>query len=65
MNNSKHFVTGQSLSGSDPVYILFQCRDYMSEADCIACFNNASVQVRNCSNSAIGARVVYDGCFLR
>ncbi|KAJ6735260.1 PROMASTIGOTE SURFACE ANTIGEN PROTEIN PSA [Salix purpurea] len=64
MNSSKHFATEQSLSGSDSVYAMFQCRDYMSEADCIACFSAASAQIRNCS-VANGARVVYDGCFLR
>ncbi|KAF9664176.1 hypothetical protein SADUNF_Sadunf17G0129000 [Salix dunnii] len=64
MNSSKHFATKQSLSGSDSVYAMFQCRDYMSAADCIACFSAASTQIRNCS-VANGARVVYDGCFLR
>jgi len=64
MNSSKKFVTEQSLSGPDSVYAMFQCRDYMSAADCIACFSAASTQIRNCS-VANGARVVYDGCFLR
>nr|TKS15556.1 hypothetical protein D5086_0000032510 [Populus alba] len=64
MNSSKKFVTEQSLSGPDSVYAMFQCRDYMSAADCIACFSAASTQIRNCS-LANGARVVYDGCFLR
>ncbi|KAJ6861645.1 hypothetical protein NC651_037652 [Populus alba x Populus x berolinensis] len=64
MNSSKHFATEESLSGSDPVYVMFQCRDYMSEDECIACFSAASTQIRNCS-LANGARVVYDGCFLR
>ncbi|KAJ6735259.1 CYSTEINE-RICH RLK (RECEPTOR-LIKE KINASE) PROTEIN [Salix purpurea] len=36
----------------------------MSAADFIACFSAASAQIRNCS-VANGARVVYDGCFLR
>ncbi|KAJ6960717.1 cysteine-rich receptor-like protein kinase 42 [Populus alba x Populus x berolinensis] len=62
MNRSKKFVTEQSLSGPDSVYAMFQCRDYMSAADCIACFSAASTQIRNCS-VANGARVVYDGCF--
>ncbi|KAL9344085.1 hypothetical protein Peur_064516 [Populus x canadensis] len=64
MNSGKKFVTEQSLSGPDSVYAMFQCRDYMSAADCIACFSAASTQIRNCS-VANGARVVYDGCFLR
>ena len=59
------FVTAEQLSGADPVYIMLQCRDYMSAADCSACFRKASSQIRNCSRSANGARVVFDGCFLR
>ncbi|KAJ4844691.1 hypothetical protein Tsubulata_020666 [Turnera subulata] len=64
ISNGKHFVTTEQLSGSDPVYVMLQCRDYMSAAECRACFDAASVQIRNCS-VALGARVVYDGCFLR
>ncbi|KAJ8752222.1 hypothetical protein K2173_003830 [Erythroxylum novogranatense] len=63
LNNST-FATHQQIIGSDPVYGMVQCRDYMSTADCVACFSAASVRIRNCS-SANGGRVVYDGCFLR
>ncbi|CAN1160780.1 Cysteine-rich receptor-like protein kinase 42 [Linum perenne] len=59
------FVTAERLSGADPVYAMLQCRDYMSAADCAACFRTASRQIRNCSAVANGARVVFDGCFLR
>ncbi|KAK7305607.1 hypothetical protein VNO77_43513 [Canavalia gladiata] len=64
-NQSKHFATAQEARGSDPVYALFQCRNYLSNADCTACFNVAATQIRNCSAGANGARVIYDGCFLR
>ncbi|KAJ7960004.1 Cysteine-rich receptor-like protein kinase [Quillaja saponaria] len=36
----------------------------MSTADCVACFTVAASQIRNCSTGN-GARVIYDGCFLR
>ncbi|KAL5537505.1 hypothetical protein UlMin_045602 [Ulmus minor] len=61
---NKHFATAQQARGSDPVYALAQCRDYLSTADCVACFAAAAAQIRNCS-SANGARVIFDGCFLR
>ena len=63
-NQSKHFATAQSTRGSDPVYAMFQCRNYLSTADCASCFATATAQIGNCS-SANGARDVYDGCFLR
>ncbi|KAL6285094.1 hypothetical protein ACE6H2_009484 [Prunus campanulata] len=62
--NSTHFATAQQARGSDPVYAMVQCRNYLSAADCAACFAAAVSQIRNCS-AANGARVIYDGCFLR
>ncbi|KAH1226301.1 Cysteine-rich receptor-like protein kinase 3 [Glycine max] len=64
-NQSKHFATAQKARGADPVYAMFQCRNYLSTADCAACFVVAAAQIRNCSVGANGARVIYDGCFLR
>ncbi|KAG5146575.1 hypothetical protein JHK84_032118 [Glycine max] len=64
-NQSKHFATAQEARGADPVYAMFQCRNYLSTADCAACFVVAAAQIRNCSAGANGARVIYDGCFLR
>ncbi|XP_058185404.1 cysteine-rich receptor-like protein kinase 2 isoform X2 [Rhododendron vialii] len=58
------FATGQLAKGSDPVYAMAQCRDYLSTTDCVACFDVAVVLIRNCTG-ANGARVIYDGCFLR
>ncbi|KAL6285098.1 hypothetical protein ACE6H2_009488 [Prunus campanulata] len=63
-NNSTHFATAQQARGSAPVYAMVQCRNYLSTADCAACFATAASQIRNCS-AANGARVIYDGCFLR
>ncbi|CAN1851056.1 Cysteine-rich receptor-like protein kinase 42 [Linum perenne] len=59
------FVTAERRTGTDPVSVMLQCRDYMSATDCAACFRAASQQIRNCSAAAIGARIVFDGCFLR
>ncbi|XP_015879272.3 cold-responsive protein kinase 1-like [Ziziphus jujuba] len=51
-----------------PVYAMVQCRNYMSTNDCLACYRVAQAQIRNCSaptGPANGARVIYEGCFLR
>ncbi|KAM7460849.1 hypothetical protein LguiA_028970 [Lonicera macranthoides] len=59
------FATAQRARSSVPVYVLAQCRDYLSTANCLACFDASVRQIeRNCS-AANGARVIYDGCFLR
>ncbi|PNX58587.1 cysteine-rich receptor-like protein kinase 2-like protein, partial [Trifolium pratense] len=63
-NENKHFATAQSARGADPVFALFQCRNYLSNSDCSACFAVAAAQIRNCSAGCNGARVIYDGCFL-
>ncbi|BAT88159.1 hypothetical protein LR48_Vigan09g144200 [Vigna angularis] len=64
-NQRKHFATAQATAGTDPVYAMFQCRNYLSDTDCAACLSAAVTKIRNCSAGANGARVVYDGCFLR
>ncbi|XP_039052454.1 cold-responsive protein kinase 1-like [Hibiscus syriacus] len=64
LENGMYFAVAQEATGSDPVYTMVQCRNYMSRRDCISCFTTASSQIRSCS-SANGARVIYDGCFLR
>ncbi|XP_073060742.1 cysteine-rich receptor-like protein kinase 2 [Primulina eburnea] len=61
---SVRFATAQRARSSDPVYAMAQCRNYLSEADCLACYDASVAQIRNCS-AANGARVIYDGCFLR
>ncbi|MED6118671.1 hypothetical protein PIB30_005144 [Stylosanthes scabra] len=66
-NQSKttDFGTSHHTVGADPVYGMFQCRDYLSKADCATCVSVAAAQIRNCSAGANGARVIYDGCFIR
>ncbi|KAK7393274.1 hypothetical protein VNO78_21825 [Psophocarpus tetragonolobus] len=64
-NHGKYFATAQSTTGTEPVYAMFQCMNYVSVTDCAACFDAAAVEIRNCSAPITnGARVVYDGCFL-
>ncbi|XP_042042742.1 cysteine-rich receptor-like protein kinase 2 [Salvia splendens] len=58
------FATAEQARSSDPAYAMAQCRNYMTERDCLACYDAAVAQIRNCS-AANGARVIYDGCFLR
>ncbi|XXG87287.1 hypothetical protein AAC387_Pa11g2008 [Persea americana] len=62
--NSTRFAIATNALVSDPVYGLFQCRDYLSTADCISCFTVADSMIRNCS-AANGARIIFDGCYLR
>ncbi|XP_028782529.1 cysteine-rich receptor-like protein kinase 2 [Neltuma alba] len=64
-NQNQHFTTAQAVKANIPIYGLFQCRNYLSIADCLACFDVAAVNIRNCSTTAYGARLVYEGCFLR
>ncbi|KAL1332313.1 cysteine-rich receptor-like protein kinase 43 isoform X3 [Arachis hypogaea] len=63
--SGKYFGTSQETRGEVATYALFQCRDYLSQSDCVACFDAAAVQNRNCSDGSNGARVTFDGCFLR
>ncbi|EHA8589573.1 putative cysteine-rich receptor-like protein kinase 2 [Cocos nucifera] len=63
-SSSSSFATAQRPRAYNPVYALFQCRPYLSQADCLACLAAAEVRLRNCS-AANGGRVIFDGCFLR
>lgn len=65
LNSSKYFATAEQARGTAPVFAMVQCRKYLSTADCVACFASAAKQIRNCSAGINGARVIYDGCFLR
>ena len=61
-----HFATAEQASTvANNVYTLFQCRDYLSTADCVACFNVATADIGKICKLNNGARVIYDGCYLR
>ncbi|CAI9114877.1 OLC1v1015693C1 [Oldenlandia corymbosa var. corymbosa] len=62
--DNQHFGTAQRVWTSDTVYAMVQCRNYLSTADCVSCFNSAVSQIRECYPFE-GAHVTYDGCFLR
>ena len=64
LNNKTYFTTSNQTRNSEPVYVLAQCRNYMSTGDCVSCFDFADRSIRFCG-AANGARVVLDGCFLR
>ncbi|MED6113952.1 hypothetical protein PIB30_075592 [Stylosanthes scabra] len=48
--------------GTITVYAMFQCRRYLSNADCAACFAAAN---RDTCTQVDSVHIVYDGCFLR
>nr|XP_016485953.1 PREDICTED: cysteine-rich receptor-like protein kinase 2 [Nicotiana tabacum] len=58
-NQDKRFATTQQA-----VYTMVECRNYLSKADCVSCYDAAVTLIRTCSD-ANGAGVTYDGCFLR
>ncbi|KAJ9541149.1 hypothetical protein OSB04_027655 [Centaurea solstitialis] len=61
-NNDTYFATSEQPRNS--VYVVGQCRNYMSTHDCVACFDFATRSIRSCA-PANGARTVLDGCYLR
>ncbi|MFS7894365.1 putative non-specific serine/threonine protein kinase [Helianthus anomalus] len=63
-NNNTYFATSNLESNSEPVYVMAQCRKYMSTSDCVRCFDFAASSIRSCA-AFNGARLVLDGCFLR
>ncbi|KAK1426375.1 hypothetical protein QVD17_15046 [Tagetes erecta] len=63
-DNKTYFATAEQARSSAPVYMMAQCRLYMSTSDCLTCFDYASSTIRACA-AADGARAVLDGCFLR
>ncbi|PIA25481.1 hypothetical protein AQUCO_11300001v1 [Aquilegia coerulea] len=64
-NDGIHFAISQQPIQPDPVYAMFQCRNYLNSSDCLACFDSAETQIRSYCPLDGGARVFYDGCFLR
>ncbi|XP_028800663.1 cysteine-rich receptor-like protein kinase 2 [Neltuma alba] len=65
ISENKYLATARKANAENPVSTLFQCRNYISIPDCVACFDVAARQVRKCPPAAQGAGVVFDGCFLR
>ncbi|KAB1211096.1 Cysteine-rich receptor-like protein kinase 42 [Morella rubra] len=65
LRRNKHFAKARVARGSVPAYAMVQCRNYLSNADCIACFKAAESQIISNCSTAGGAQVIYDSCFLR
>ena len=65
LSEPNKFATADTkFSPDSSVYAMAQCRNYLSPTDCLACFDTAVDTIKsNCSN--LGARAVFDGCFLR
>ncbi|XP_019185426.1 PREDICTED: cysteine-rich receptor-like protein kinase 2 [Ipomoea nil] len=57
---NKRFAT----STQRTVYAMVQCRKYLSTADCVACFDAAVLETRDCSIDTSSSIVIFDGCFL-
>jgi Salt stress response/antifungal len=64
LSDFSNFATTMKRQSSTVVYALFMCRSYLSLADCKTCFSTAVKRIHSCGVGN-GARVVYDGCFLR
>ncbi|KAL8155614.1 hypothetical protein AgCh_000851 [Apium graveolens] len=60
LKNNTKFATAEQYG----VYALVQCRDYLSDADCLACFDAAVSLSLNCLSDGT-ARVIFEGCYLR
>lgn len=58
------FSLKQAGDPPDRLYILFQCMDDLSPAECRSCFRNLDNLLSNCIPFT-GGRVYSDGCFIR
>ncbi|KAK1381335.1 Cysteine-rich receptor-like protein kinase 3 [Heracleum sosnowskyi] len=57
-----HFATAYETN----VFGMAQCRNYLSSADCLACFDSGVTEIRRkCDATMDGAHFIYQGCFLR
>ncbi|GLJ33756.1 hypothetical protein SUGI_0678510 [Cryptomeria japonica] len=63
--SSTGFATASSGTGIDGVYGMAQCRKDLSMEDCSKCYAAAEVQIVRYCPVEIGARMIFDGCFLR
>ncbi|KAH6812463.1 hypothetical protein C2S51_026225 [Perilla frutescens var. frutescens] len=66
LSDEKRFATAQYANISQPVYGRAQCRNYMSQSDCLACYDAAVSVIRNCSDTNVtAAELNSDDCSLR
>nr|XP_043633421.1 putative cysteine-rich repeat secretory protein 7 [Erigeron canadensis] len=62
--NDVLYARAQSLAEGDSVFGAAQCRNYLSTAQCLACFDAAVSELTSCLTGN-GAYVFFDNCFLR
>ncbi|GLJ33745.1 hypothetical protein SUGI_0678320 [Cryptomeria japonica] len=63
--SSTGFATASHGNGKDSVYGLAQCRNDLSMEDCSKCYATATEQIVIYCPFEIGARMIFEGCFLR
>ncbi|CAH1437026.1 unnamed protein product [Lactuca virosa] len=63
-SNDVFYATAESLSEGDSVFGAAQCRNYLSAAQCVACFDAGVSQLISCLTGN-GAYVFLDNCFVR
>ncbi|GJT48592.1 cysteine-rich receptor-like protein kinase 2 [Tanacetum coccineum] len=63
-SNNVFYATAQSLTEGDSVFGAAQCRNYLSTAQCVACFDAGVSELASCITGN-GAYVFFDNCFVR
>ncbi|GLJ34078.1 hypothetical protein SUGI_0685100 [Cryptomeria japonica] len=63
--SSTGFATASNGNGIDGVYGLAQCRNDLSKKDCSTCYAAAQNHIVTYCPVHTGARMAFDGCFLR
>ncbi|KAH9288587.1 hypothetical protein KI387_032704 [Taxus chinensis] len=63
--SSTRFATASNGQGANAVYGLAQCRNDLSLNDCSECHRESQNQIVTYCRDNFGARMIYDGCFLR
>ncbi|KAL8246798.1 hypothetical protein R6Q59_008014 [Mikania micrantha] len=64
LSNGIFYARAKSLSEGDSVFGLGQCRNYISTAQCVACFDAGVAALASCLTGN-GAYVFFDNCFVR
>ncbi|PWA58332.1 Concanavalin A-like lectin/glucanase, subgroup [Artemisia annua] len=64
VNNTAYHTVARTIINGESVYGLALCREYLSNLDCLKCFDIAVKGVKVCGN-VTGGHVIYDDCDLR
>ncbi|KAL8211249.1 hypothetical protein R6Q57_005686 [Mikania cordata] len=64
LTNGSRYALARSLLNGESVWGLASCRDYVSTANCVACFDYAVAQIRVCGLGT-GAHAFYNDCDVR